>query len=76
MSPLRARMNRGHDPGWIGRRDAENLHPIGAPVGCALPALGGSAQRGRGAGLPAAKACTAIVITESYVRSVAVRWTP
>src|SRR5271165_3183766 len=45
--------DRGHDPGWIGRGDAENLHPVGAPVGCALPALAGPAQRGRGAGLPA-----------------------
>src|SRR5208282_3501849 len=45
--------DRGHDPGWIGRRDAENLHPVGAPVGCPLPALAGPAQRGRGAGLPA-----------------------
>src|SRR5271166_5941630 len=45
--------DRGHDAGRVGPRDAAGLHPGGTPIGCALPAFAGPAQRGRGAGLPA-----------------------
>src|SRR3954452_4885757 len=45
--------DRGHDLGWVGCWNAEELHSSGLPIGGALPALARATQRRRGTGLPA-----------------------
>jgi hypothetical protein len=72
--------DRGHDPGRIGYRDAEDLHPVGMPVGCALPPLAGPAQRGKRCG-PTCWACARVgrpaahsrPATTGCVSSIAIR---